>query len=118
MRRILIIDDDLEILRMLERILKKLDYDVVCASGMAQAHDALQASPMDAIVLDLIVGKDSGWQALTDIDQRYGTPVILMTGGNVDEDVRKDAQLLGAKDILQKPFTHESLAAALKAALP
>jgi DNA-binding NtrC family response regulator len=98
-KTILVVDDD-DSLRLLCRLNLELDgYDVIEASSIDDARAALAASQIDAILLDLHVGRGDGRQLLASLgDSR--PPVALFTGS---EAIGPELQEL-AEAVLAKPF--------------
>ncbi|MBU6374949.1 MAG: sigma-54 dependent transcriptional regulator [Bdellovibrionales bacterium] len=120
MKRILVVDDDLQGLESTRRILEWAGYEVVTASGAQEALDIVRSkdfSGLQAILTDVRMPRMSGLEflkALSVISCRI--PVILMTAyGNVEDAVW--AMKLGAVDFLSKPFKKKQLLDAVSVAL-
>ena len=101
---VLIADDDPVICRMLEHALQKRQINALSADSIPAVEAALKTGKPDAALLDLVLGQDSGWEALSVLRRHSRIPVILMTGGAVNEETEKDARLLGAQAVVSKPF--------------
>ncbi len=106
LQRLLVVDDDSEILRLWTRIL--MDYDpameVVPAANGRQALEALHTSPPDLMLLDIVLPDLSGWQILTIKEQDEATrdiPVILVS----------------AQDMREQPAASEALVATIGSGL-
>src|SRR5215470_14253609 len=109
--RILVVDDDAWILRMVTTVLEKRGYEVEVArdgeEGLAQA----QASPPDLIITDVMMPRLDGWALVKQLRARAElalVPVIFLTALGSDED-RIRGFRLGADDYLAKPFRFEEL---------
>ncbi|GBC79617.1 Sensor kinase CckA [bacterium HR09] len=106
-RRVLVVDDDPELLKSLQQLLAALDYDVVTASGGQQALELLAAcgETLDAVILDLLMPEVSGFEVLEVLRKRFPKlPVVLSTGYAPDDKVRQ-ALVSGPTAFLQKPYT-------------
>lgn len=115
MKLILVVDDDESLLHMSTRLLETLGYRGVSAPDTATALRLLRSDAVDAVLLDVVLGAENGWEALRLIREAGPVPVVMMSGATMDEDVSKDAAALEAQGVLQKPFTSGDLADCLKA---
>jgi len=115
--RILVVDDDCQILKLLSRYLEGQGFDVRQASSLSQMQARLERETVDLVVLDIMLPDGSGLDACIDL-RRQGnrTPVILLTA--MREDVDRIMGLeMGADDYMGKPFVPRELAARIKAVL-
>jgi DNA-binding response OmpR family regulator len=105
-RKILIADDDLEILALVKRHLRKLDVDVVEASDGEEALEAARREVPDLVILDVMMPGMSGWEvcrAIREDETLAETGVIMLTG--IGERLNEmTSPLYGADDYLDKPF--------------
>jgi putative two-component system response regulator len=106
--RLLIIDDQEQNIRMLERILAKAGYeDVTSTTNSALALELQTRIKPDLILLDLHMREKDGFQVLEEIVAHNGTaehvPVIMLTADD-SADTKRHALALGAKDFVGKPF--------------
>ena len=114
--RVLVVDDEPQILRGLRVVLRNAGFQVEVAATKAEAHDALAARPPDAMVLDLVLPDGSGVEVCRDVRRWSGLPVIVLSAvGDEREKVR--ALDAGADDYVTKPFGNEELTARLRAVL-
>ena len=115
-RKILLVDDDLRMLRLAQRILELEGYDVMKA---ADGHDALRiledASP-DLILLDVMMPGINGFDVCSRVREFSEVPVIMVTAKGGEEDVVKGF-VVGADDYVTKPFQAAELVARVKAVL-
>jgi len=117
MQHILIVDDDLEIRKLLGRYLTDQDYRVSLASDRRTMKDALFNNEISLIVLDVLLPDGSGLDICRDL-RREGSevPVIILTA--LKEDVDRIIGLeIGADDYLGKPFNPRELLARIRAVL-
>ena len=115
-KRLLIVDDDEEVRRLVSRVLRSEGYDVEEASDSASLRAALARQRPDLVVLDLMLGTADGLDELTELRKTMDIPVILLTGraGEVD---RVLGLKLGADDYMVKPFYPAELSARIGAIL-
>lgn len=102
--RILIVDDDPEVRRLLAW---RLEADGFSVRDAADAHSALaefQRDPPDLVILDLSLPDASGLDVLTAIRARHATPVIILSARSHEEDRVRGLEL-GADDYVVKPFS-------------
>jgi two-component system NtrC family response regulator len=102
--RILIVEDDLNLQRVLEAQVERMGYDVSTAGDASHAREALEKDPYDLVITDLNLPGISGLELLEAIRADYpGTMVILITAyGTVQTAVQ--AMKAGAYDYLTKPL--------------
>ncbi|MFH1406648.1 MAG: response regulator [Candidatus Omnitrophota bacterium] len=118
-KKILIVDDEQDILRIITFRLKNLGYELLTAGDGQAALDTIAKSRPDLIILDLRLPIIDGQEVCRRVkgDERTkDIPVILLTAssGLVSGDKVKD---LGADDFILKPFDTENLIAKVKAFL-
>jgi len=114
--RVLVVDDEPQILRGLRVVLRNAGYQVDVAATKAEALDALAARPPDAMVLDLVLPDGSGVEVCRDVRRWSGLPVIVLSAVG-DEREKVKALDAGADDYVTKPFGSEELTARLRAVL-
>jgi len=114
--RILIIDDDVRLCRLIAEFYSDSEYDIQAihhgASGLAKAID----ESFDLILLDVMLPGLDGFEVLTQLRRRSSVPVIMLTARGAREDCVKGLNA-GADDYLAKPFGPEELAARIAAVL-
>lgn len=115
-KTLLAIDDDAAILRVITRVLGSLHVRVYCAKSSEEALACLVSQP-EAILLDLILGPENGWEVLRELRERTEVPIVLVSGGSIDREVARDAEALGADGVLGKPFTNAELFEAVSRAV-
>ena len=119
MTRVLVADDDPSVRRVLERALEREGYEVATASNGAEALEAVAAAPPDLVVTDINMPDVDGIELLINLIERGGIKVIAISGGGLfpKDELLADARLLGAVDIIAKPFEVDDLLARVAAAL-
>jgi two-component system, OmpR family, response regulator len=116
-QRILVVDDDPEIRKLLARYIESQGFRVLLAANCRELHDRLASHHVDLIVLDVMLPDGSGLEACRDLRaQRSNVPIILLTA--LKEDVDRIIGLeIGADDYLGKPFNPRELIARVRAVL-
>lgn len=116
--RILIMDDDAEIIESLQAILESRGYRVVTARDGSTGLELAEADPPDLLILDMMMPKKSGFLVLEKLRTRPEglIPTIMMTG-NEGSRHRAYAEMLGVKEYLRKPFPLDKLLKAIREAL-
>ncbi|MBC2666806.1 response regulator transcription factor [Novosphingobium flavum] len=116
MSRILCVDDEPAILRLIGAVLARDGHEAVTAADGQSALAALGRGQIDAVLLDLGLPDRDGLELIPLFRARAGLPVIVLTArGDVAEKVA--ALDLGASDYVTKPFDGDELLARLRAAL-
>jgi OmpR family response regulator RpaB len=114
--RILVVDDETSIRRILETRLKMAGYEVITAADGEEALEAFQKNNPDLVVLDVMMPKLDGYGVTREIRKNSDTPIIILTAlGDVSE--RITGLELGADDYIIKPFSPKELEARVKAVL-
>lgn len=109
--RLLVVDDDAEIRRVLIKLLEGEGYLVTEAATGAELMSALANGVRpDLILLDVMLSEENGFDLLTAIRRTNDVPVILLTGRGGEMD-RVLGLRLGADDYVAKPFSAPELAA-------
>jgi two-component system KDP operon response regulator KdpE len=116
MSRVLVVDDEPQIVRGLKVILRDAGYAVETATTKQEALDAVSVRPPDAVVLDLVLPDGSGVDVSTEIRKWSQLPILVLSAvGDEREKVR--ALDAGADDYVTKPFGTDELLARLRAVL-
>jgi two-component system, OmpR family, KDP operon response regulator KdpE len=115
-RRILVCDDEPQILRALKVILRDAGFDPVQAATAEEALDAAAVRPPDAAILDLVLPDGDGVEVCREIRQWSQMPIIVLSAVG-EEDAKVRALEAGADDYVTKPFGARELVARLNAAL-
>src|SRR5512147_2958137 len=110
-RKILIVDDEEMIRKLLRILLDKLGYEVKEAADGVQAIEELEKDDFDLLICDVLMPKKDGWEVIKEARSKSRTmhlPVILLKAKNEDTDVFKGYDL-GANYYMTKPFTKAQL---------
>jgi two-component system KDP operon response regulator KdpE len=114
--RVLVVDDEPQIVRGLKVILGNAGYRVEEATTKREALDAVSSRPPDAIVLDLLLPDGDGVEVATDIRRWSQVPIVVLSAVG-DERQKVRALDAGADDYVTKPFGSEELLARMRAVL-
>jgi two-component system KDP operon response regulator KdpE len=115
-RRILAVDDELQILRALRATLRAQGYEVVTAANMEEGLDAAAVNSLDAAIVDLLLPDGDGIELCRRLREWTSMPIIVLSAvGEENEKVR--ALGAGADDYVTKPFGPRELVARLEAVL-
>ena len=118
-RRILVVDDDKEIVRLLRAYLEQAGYQVLVAYNGENALHLLRRERPDLVVLDLMLPDRDGWDVTRIIrgdDSLATTPIIMLTARVEDHDKIVGLEL-GADDYVTKPFNPREVVARIRAVL-
>ncbi|MEN5092085.1 response regulator [Pseudomonas protegens] len=116
MSRLLIVDDDIEVLALLKKFFVQQGYQVAVATDGASLWAALEREVPDLIILDLMLPGDNGLTLCQRLRQQHATPVIMLTAMGELSD-RVVGLEMGADDYLSKPFDARELLARVRAVL-
>lgn len=115
--RLLLVEDEKRLARLIERQLIKSGYSVELAFDGEEAEKIMHGRQFELIILDLNLPKRSGLEVLERFRKMaYTTPVLILTAKNTTDD-RVKGLSLGADDYLGKPFDSGELIARIQAIL-
>ena len=114
--RVLVCDDELQILRALKLVLKEAGFEVTATATAAEALDQASVDPPDAAIIDLVLPDGDGVEVCAQLRSWSSIPIIVLSAlGEEEEKVR--ALEAGADDYVTKPFGPKELVARVRAAL-
>ena len=111
-KKILVVDDEVNIQKMLKTILEINDYNVVTASNGEEAITKVQSETPDLVLLDLVMPQVNGYQVLEHLKATEETnklPVILFTAAPPEVAAQSGSSALDAVDYVLKPFDQLTL---------
>lgn len=114
--RVLVVDDEPQILRALRAGLRGNGYDVQTAADGEEALDAIALHPPDVVVLDLVMPGKDGFEVVREVRMWSPVPIIVLSARGAERD-KVTALDLGADDYLTKPFSMNELLARIRVAL-
>lgn len=116
MGKILVCDDDKNIVELLRLYLEKEDYTVVVAYDGEEAIEKFNAENPDLVLLDIMMPKLDGWQVCREIRKKSDVPIIMITAKGETFDKVLGLEL-GADDYVVKPFDAKEIVARIKAVI-
>jgi two-component system, OmpR family, KDP operon response regulator KdpE len=114
--RVLVCDDEPQILRALRVILRDAGFEAVPAETAEEALDAVAVRPPDAAIIDLVLPDLDGVELCRRLREWSEMPIIVLSAVG-DEDAKVRALAAGADDYITKPFGPRELVARLEANL-
>ena len=112
MKKILLVDDEPNIIMALEYSLRKNNYDIFIARDGEEAIHLIEKLEPDLVVLDIMMPKVDGYEVLEFLQQheelKSKTQTIVISAKHKENDVQKGLKL-GAKDYIKKPFSMKKL---------
>ncbi len=115
-KRILVVDDEKDILELVDYNLKKEGYSVDCVATGELALETIEREKPDLVLLDLMLPGLDGYEVARRIrrnPETAGIPVIMLTAKGEESDVVAGLEL-GAEDYVTKPFSPKVLAARIR----
>ncbi len=112
MKKIMIVDDDPDIVFLVKAILKKKGFEVQGATGGKECVKLLETYRPDLILLDIMMPNMNGWDVLDHIRKKrdlQSVYVAMLTAKGLTVEVLQDERLSGLVDYIPKPFTVESI---------
>ncbi len=116
MTRVLVVDDDPEITKLLEKFLSNEGYQVTVATNGAAALASASATEPELVLLDIVIGVEDGREVLRDLRLISDVPVIFLTGRGLETE-RIAGLKLGADDYIVKPFSLGEVSARIESVL-
>ena len=115
--KILVVDDESRMRKLIRDFLVKSDYEVVEASDGAEALDIFyEQKDIALIILDVMMPKIDGWEVCREIRENSKVPIIMLTAKGEERD-ELNGFSLGADEYISKPFSPKILVARVEALL-
>ncbi|XOK62369.1 response regulator transcription factor [Paenibacillus elgii] len=116
MAKILVVDDDPHIRRLVKMIMRGEGFEVLEAADGAKAMQTLEAAKADLVILDIMMPGMDSWELCRELREHYDLPLLMLTAlGDTEQKVKGFD--LGTDDYLVKPFESRELVARVKALL-
>ena len=117
-KHILIVDDELEIRKIIQEILKDEGYSTSTASSAKEARAEVKNKKPDLVFLDIWMPEEDGISLLKDWTSQSETDFpVIMISGHATIETAIEATKLGAKDFIEKPVSIEKLLASAQEVL-
>jgi DNA-binding response OmpR family regulator len=113
---ILVVDDDIRMLRMMKRMLELEDFLVITAAGGDMALKLFEKESLSLVLLDIMMPDMDGYTLCKRIREFSKVPIIMVTARGDDKE-KVEGLNLGADDYVTKPFSASELAARVRAVL-
>ncbi|AGB41465.1 response regulator with CheY-like receiver domain and winged-helix DNA-binding domain [Halobacteroides halobius DSM 5150] len=114
--KILVVDDDKNICKLIEIYLQKEDYQVITAMDGQEAIDKYYEYNPQLVVLDIMLPQVDGWEVCQEIREDSNVPILMLTAKGEKDDKLKGLEI-GADDYVTKPFDPDELVARVKVIL-
>jgi DNA-binding response OmpR family regulator len=113
---ILVVDDDIRMLRMMKRMLELENFQTITASSGEAALKVFEKENPDLVLLDIMMPDMNGYTVCEHIREFSGVPIIMVTAMGDDKE-KVEGLDIGADDYVTKPFSASELAARVRAIL-
>lgn len=113
MNKILLVEDDRNIIENLTEFLRHEGFEVKNATGQSKALEILSENQFDLVLLDIMLADGNGFTTCSAIKSEYNIPVIFLTASG-DEYSTVTGFELGADDYISKPFRPRELVSRIK----
>jgi len=117
MKNLLIIDDELQIRRIIRIQLHKKDYTIHEADNKDIAFKILEDVPIDVIICDIKMKDSNGFVILKEIKIKYPDIPVIMLTGFIDKKISDKARNMGCFDFMTKPVRREKLLQTIEKAI-
>ncbi len=117
MAKVLVVDDDEDVRRVLQLVFSEFGFEVEEAGTGSEAVDRLEGGDYDLVVLDLAMPEGDGFFVLTYLQSQQRRPRVAVLTAKTSEADRQRAYELGAIDLTTKPFDPYELATKLSGLL-
>ncbi len=115
--RILVVDDEVAVRLVLQRILEELGYHVVTAANGQEALDKMPQLNIRVALLDIMMPGMSGMEVLQQITTNWPETCVIMVTGVDDTQTAVEVMKLGAYDYITKPFMRDDVARKVQEAI-
>lgn len=106
--KLLVIDDDVLLLRTISRILASGGYEVLTATDGSRAMELYRRHDPDMVITDIVMPGQEGMETILTL-RRDDKPLKILAMSGRDIEMLETARLIGADDIIEKPFRAEEL---------
>ncbi|UCE48272.1 MAG: response regulator [Phycisphaerales bacterium] len=117
MRRILVIEDDVEFRKMLRRMLERAGYEITEAADGKEGMRLFRAAPTDLVITDILMPEQEGIETILELKREFADVKIIAIsgGGHIDsKEYLETAEQFGVPRTFSKPFNREEFLAAVK----
>jgi DNA-binding response OmpR family regulator len=117
--KVVAIDDEADILRLIRIKLEKEGFEVVTAHNGEEGVLTILKEKPDIIIVDIMMPKKNGYQVITEVKEKMGknTPVTLLLSAKAESNDITKGLMIGADDYITKPFSPRELIERMNVAL-
>ncbi len=115
-QRILVVDDDPRIIRLVREVLSAVGYQVLIRNDGQSAIEAVAVEQPDLVVLDILMDDIDGYQVCRRVREFSEVPIVMLTAKVMETDMLTGFEA-GADDYITKPFSSKELLARVRAVL-
>ena len=112
-KKILIIEDEIDLIKVLKDTFEKENFQVFCAEDGEEGIEKFYEKNPDLILLDINMPKKNGWEVCSEVRKQSNIPIIMMTARDSEIDELKGLNI-GADDYITKPFSLKVLIVKVK----
>ena len=112
-KKILIIEDEIDLIKVLKDTFEKENFQVFCAEDGEDGIEKFYEKNPDLILLDINMPKKNGWEVCSEVRKQSNIPIIMMTARDSEIDELKGLNI-GADDYITKPFSLKVLVVKVK----
>lgn len=116
--KVLFVDDSWYMHTLVTDLLTPAGYEVLLATTASQAVAAFEQERPDVVLMDIVLPRADGIEAMSDIRRIDPLARIIVVSGVADESVKLQALASGAAEFIAKPISAHHLLRAIRAALP
>ena len=112
-KKILIIEDEIDLIKVLKDTFEKENFQVFCAEDGEEGIEKFYEKNPDLILLDINMPKKNGWEVCKEVREQSNIPIVMMTARDSEIDELKGLNI-GADDYITKPFSLKVLVVKVK----
>lgn len=112
-KKILIIEDEIDLIKVLKDTFEKENFQVFCAENGEEGVEKFYEKNPDLILLDINMPKKNGWEVCKEVREQSNIPIVMMTARDSEIDELKGLSI-GADDYITKPFSLKVLVVKVK----
>ena len=112
-KKILIIEDEIDLIKVLKDTFEKDNFQVFCAEDGEEGIEKFYEKNPDLILLDINMPKKNGWEVCKEVREQSNIPIVMMTARDSEIDELKGLNI-GADDYITKPFSLKVLVVKVK----
>lgn len=108
MSKVLIVDDDRNVLEDNREYFERIGYETVCAGTAAAAEQIIHTAALDCVILDIDLPDGNGFELCARVREKTGLPIVFLSG-YTEEQSRIKGLSIGGDDYVCKPYSLEEL---------